>query len=119
MRKRMWVTLTGTQVALPDFLRLMSSGAEFTSVLGTATMRAHDCKLQSRAHVSEEFCSDRLLFMLRLSLCHPLFVFGLVKADQACEWLLPLPGDHHVLRSLHENYLNFLSGKDDSGDEER
>ncbi|CAE7563663.1 ndc80 [Symbiodinium sp. CCMP2456] len=28
-------------------------------------------------------------------------------------------GDHHVLRSLHENYLNFLSGKDDSGDEER
>mmetsp|Transcript_56132 Transcript_56132/g.99951 ORF Transcript_56132/g.99951 Transcript_56132/m.99951 type:complete len:619 (-) Transcript_56132:91-1947(-) len=28
-------------------------------------------------------------------------------------------GDHHVLRSLHENYLSFLSGKDDSGDEER
>lgn len=28
-------------------------------------------------------------------------------------------GDHHVLRSLHENYLNFLSGKDDSSDEER
>ncbi|CAJ1376684.1 unnamed protein product [Effrenium voratum] len=27
--------------------------------------------------------------------------------------------DHHVLRSLHENYLNFLSGKDDCGDEER
>ena len=32
---------------------------------------------------------------------------------------MPVPGDHHVLRSLHENYLNFLSGKDDSGDEER
>ncbi|CAK9027357.1 unnamed protein product [Durusdinium trenchii] len=28
-------------------------------------------------------------------------------------------GDHHVLRSLHENYLGFLSGKDDCGDEER
>ena len=28
-------------------------------------------------------------------------------------------GDHHVLRSLQENYLSFLSGKDDSGDEER
>eukprot|EP00930_Biecheleria_cincta_P061118 TRINITY_DN4668_c0_g1_i1.p1 TRINITY_DN4668_c0_g1~~TRINITY_DN4668_c0_g1_i1.p1 ORF type:complete len:578 (+),score=151.12 TRINITY_DN4668_c0_g1_i1:51-1736(+) len=28
-------------------------------------------------------------------------------------------GDHHVLRSLHENYLSFLSGKDDSGDDER
>ena len=28
-------------------------------------------------------------------------------------------GDHHVLRSLHENYLNFLSGKDEGGDEER
>lgn len=28
-------------------------------------------------------------------------------------------GDHQVLRSLHENYLSFLSGKDDSGDEER
>lgn len=28
-------------------------------------------------------------------------------------------GEHHVLRSLHENYLSFLSGKDDSSDEER
>lgn len=28
-------------------------------------------------------------------------------------------GDHHVLRSLHENYLSFLSGKDECGDEER
>jgi len=31
----------------------------------------------------------------------------------------PRPGDHHVLRSLHENYLSFLSGKDECGDEER
>eukprot|EP00933_Yihiella_yeosuensis_P050622 TRINITY_DN48413_c0_g1_i1.p1 TRINITY_DN48413_c0_g1~~TRINITY_DN48413_c0_g1_i1.p1 ORF type:complete len:617 (+),score=167.04 TRINITY_DN48413_c0_g1_i1:74-1924(+) len=28
-------------------------------------------------------------------------------------------GDHHVLRSLHENYMAFLSGKDDSSDEDR
>ena len=28
-------------------------------------------------------------------------------------------GDHHLLRSLHENYLSFLSGKDECGDDER
>ena len=30
-----------------------------------------------------------------------------------------LAGDHHLLRSLHENYLSFLSGKDECGDDER
>lgn len=28
-------------------------------------------------------------------------------------------GDHHVLRSLHENYLHYLNGKDDQSDEAR
>jgi len=28
-------------------------------------------------------------------------------------------GDHHLLRTLHENYLQYLSGRDDKSDEER
>lgn len=28
-------------------------------------------------------------------------------------------GDHHVMRSLHENYLHYLSGREDHRDEER
>jgi len=47
----------------------------------------------------------------------------LIEPLAACQLDLGDPerdaGDHDVLRFLHENYLNFLNGKDDSGDEER
>jgi len=38
---------------------------------------------------------------------------GIAGADAECE------SDHHMLRTLHENYLQFLSGKDDNSVEER
>jgi kinetochore protein NDC80 len=38
---------------------------------------------------------------------------GIVDADTDCET------DHHTLRTLHENYFQFLSGKDDNSVEER
>jgi SMC interacting uncharacterized protein involved in chromosome segregation len=38
---------------------------------------------------------------------------GLFNSDSDCE------SDHHLLRTLHENYLQFLSGQDDSSVEER
>lgn len=38
---------------------------------------------------------------------------GIADADADCE------ADHHMLRTLHENYLQFLSGKDDNSVEER
>eukprot|EP00440_Ansanella_granifera_P027327 gb/GFBE01029681.1/.p1 GENE.gb/GFBE01029681.1/~~gb/GFBE01029681.1/.p1 ORF type:complete len:615 (+),score=199.97 gb/GFBE01029681.1/:1-1845(+) len=50
----------------------------------------------------------------------------LIEPLAACQLGLADMGDderdvseHRLLRSLHENYLGFLSGKDDSGDEER
>lgn len=38
---------------------------------------------------------------------------GVADADTDCE------ADHHMLRTLHENYLQFLNGKDDHSVEER
>mmetsp|Transcript_2104 Transcript_2104/g.4196 ORF Transcript_2104/g.4196 Transcript_2104/m.4196 type:complete len:620 (+) Transcript_2104:50-1909(+) len=50
----------------------------------------------------------------------------LVEPLSACQLGLQDPadperddGDHHLLRTLHENYLQYLSGKDDKSDEER
>merc|ERR1719326_1794888 len=38
---------------------------------------------------------------------------GIVEGDADCD------ADHHMLRTLHENYLQFLSGVDDNSVEER